>query len=79
MDRTPDSGSGGRGFESRPDYQPMTASELRKIGEFLYGKRWQTTLARRIKVDARTVRRWLAGKRKIRPQVAEHIRSLRPQ
>jgi len=57
----------------------MTPDELAEIGERLYGKRWQTALARRIKVDARTVRRWLAGKRKIRPQVAEHIRSLRPQ
>jgi len=57
----------------------MTPDELAEIGQRLYGKRWQTALARRIKVDARTVRRWLKGDREIRPQVAEHLRSLRPQ
>jgi hypothetical protein len=57
----------------------MTPAELRKIGEALYGKRWQTKFAARIKVDPRTVRRWLSGDRKIRPQVEAHIRTLRPE
>jgi DNA invertase Pin-like site-specific DNA recombinase len=50
----------------------MTPAELREIGERLYGRRWQTKLARRLKVDPRTVRRWLSGDRKISPLVADY-------
>jgi hypothetical protein len=57
----------------------MTPTELREIGEALYGKHWQTKLAVRIKVDPRTVRRWIAGKRKISPLVADYIRTLKPE
>lgn len=31
----------------------------------MYGGDWQSPLARRIRVDARTVRRWKAGDREI--------------
>jgi hypothetical protein len=31
------------------------------VGEALYGPRWQSDVARDLKVDDRTVRRWLAG------------------
>ena len=36
---------------------------------FLYGGRygWQTALARRMRVDSRTVRRWLSGQDEMRP------------
>jgi hypothetical protein len=54
----------------------MTPAELRTIGESLYGPRWQTKLARALPVNPRTVRRWLAGKTKIRQLVAERIKSL---
>ena len=54
----------------------MTPAELRKIGEQLYGPRWQSKLARALPVSPRTVRYWLSGKRAIRPMVAERIRSL---
>ena len=54
----------------------MTPAELREIGEKLFGPRWQTPLARALPVSARTVRYWLAGKRAIRPVIAERIRSL---
>ena len=43
----------------------MTPDELRQAGEGLYGPRWQSALARRLRVDDRTVRRWLAGDREI--------------
>ena len=42
----------------------------------LYGPRWQTKLARAVPVNPRTVRRWLAGERKIHPAIAERIRGL---
>lgn len=51
----------------------MTPDELRKIGQSLYGKRWQTKLAARLKVNPRTVRRWLSGDRKITPMVADYL------
>ena len=40
----------------------MTPTELRTIGELLYGERWQSPLARDLGVDDRTVRGWLTGK-----------------
>jgi len=39
----------------------MTPTELRTIGEALWGERWQTSLAQAVGVSSRTVRRWLAG------------------
>jgi len=55
----------------------VTPTELRTHGERLYGPRWQTKLARALPVSPRTVRYWLAGKRAIRPVIAERIKSLR--
>jgi hypothetical protein len=54
----------------------MTPSELRSIGEKLFGKRWQTTLARVLPVSPRSVRYWLSGKHPIREVVAERIRGI---
>jgi hypothetical protein len=34
---------------------------LREVGESLYGARWQSEVARALKVSDRTVRRWVAG------------------
>lgn len=42
----------------------MPADLERRAGE-LYGADWQSPLARRLRVDARTVRRWKAGDREI--------------
>jgi hypothetical protein len=54
----------------------MTPAELRRIGERLYGPRWQTKLARALPVSTRIIRYWLSGKRAIRPVIAERIRGL---
>jgi hypothetical protein len=54
----------------------MTPAELREIGEKLFGSMWQTKLARAMPVNPRTVRRWLAGERKIHPAMAERVRLL---
>lgn len=43
----------------------MTPADLERRATALYGPDWQTALARRIRVDARTVRRWKAGDRTI--------------
>ena len=53
----------GRSLAS-PDSEPvMTPEQLRAAGERLYGKwGWQTQLARELRVDGSTVRRWLSGK-----------------
>lgn len=34
---------------------------LRRVGEALYGPRWQTDLAQALAVNDRTVRRWVSG------------------
>lgn len=40
----------------------MTPHDLRKIGEKLFGKwGWQTKLAKVLRVDGSTARRWIAG------------------
>jgi DNA-binding transcriptional regulator YiaG len=40
----------------------MSPAELRAIGEELYGRwGWQTKLARALRVDGSTVRRWISG------------------
>jgi hypothetical protein len=40
----------------------MTPGELRKIGEALFGAwGWQTRVAKALRVDGSTVRRWIAG------------------
>jgi hypothetical protein len=43
----------------------VTPAELEKRASALYGKNWQSALARRVGVDARTGRRWKAGDREI--------------
>lgn len=54
----------------------MTPAELRKIGEDLFGPRWQFELARALPVSTRAIRYWLSGDRRIRPVIAERIKSL---
>ncbi len=40
----------------------MSPETLRALGEELYGRwGWQTRLARTLRVDGSTVRRWLSG------------------
>lgn len=43
----------------------MTPTELERRASAMYGADWQSPLARRIRVDPRTVRRWKAGEREI--------------
>lgn len=40
----------------------MTPTDLRQIGEALYGPEWQTPMARALGVSLRSVQRWAAGK-----------------
>lgn len=42
-----------------PDLE--AASELRAIGQLLYGRRWTTELAEDLGEDPRQLRRWLSG------------------
>ena len=39
----------------------MSSRLLKRCGEALYGPRWQSEIARDLKVADRTVRRWLVG------------------
>lgn len=43
----------------------MTPDELERRASVLYGSDWQSPLARRVRVDPRTVRRWKADDRGI--------------
>lgn len=49
---------------------------LRKAGEALFGPRWQSDLARELKVTDRTVRRWADGEFEIPAGAWRDLRAL---
>ena len=51
----------------------LTSEQLTERASALYGPEWQSPLARRIRVDARTVRRWKAGERDIPDWLGEFL------
>lgn len=53
----------------------MTPSLLKEVGTTLYGSRWQSELARELKVRDRAVRHWIAGKRPI-PDIVDKLFAL---
>lgn len=54
----------------------MKPDLLREAGECLYGPRWQSDLARDLRVSDRTVRRWDAGDNEIPAGVWADLRAL---
>lgn len=53
-----------------------TASPLRAVGEALYGRQWQSDIARDLDVSDRTVRRWIAGADPLPAGVVAELRRL---
>lgn len=48
----------------------LEAKEFRKSGEALFGKRWQTDMARALGLkDGRRVRQWISGDRRLPPNI----------
>jgi hypothetical protein len=54
----------------------LSAADLGMLGCYLYGRRWQTALARELPVDPRLVRRWAAGERPVSTRYAAVIIAL---
>jgi hypothetical protein len=54
----------------------MTPDLLHECGEALYGKQWQSALARDLKVADRTIRRWAVGAFSMPPSLADELREL---
>jgi plasmid maintenance system antidote protein VapI len=54
----------------------MTPAELETIGRALYGERWQSSLARALKVAPRTMRRWAAGKSRMPEAIGADLAKL---
>lgn len=54
----------------------MTPDLLRRIGQAMYGERWQTALAHDLGMSDRRVRGWALGEGKPRPGVIEDLRVL---
>jgi|ERR1700733_7944600 hypothetical protein len=48
--------------------------ELRREGERVWGLRWQTPLARSLRVSDRTVHRWISGDVPIKPWLLEWLK-----
>lgn len=55
----------------------MTPGELEKIGQAIFGPQWQTKLAKKIGVTARTVRNWKSGKCEISQVTVTVIQGLK--
>lgn len=53
--------------------------DLRKSGEVLFGQRWQTDMAKALKVDSRRVRQWVAGERPLPKTIDKEILTLLQQ
>lgn len=59
------------------DIKNYGPTELAMIGEMLFGGQWQTDLAKAINIsDARRIRAWMAGERKIPAAVWHDIAAL---
>jgi hypothetical protein len=54
----------------------MTPDLLRKIGEALYGGRWQSALAHEFEINERTMRRWLSGMQPVPPDRQHQLREM---
>lgn len=54
----------------------MTLPTLSEIGEALYGPRWQSDLARDLKVSIRSVQRWGAGEWPVPDGVWDELRQI---
>lgn len=48
-------------------------TNLKAVGQLLYGPEWQSPLARRMGVNPRTMRYWAAGDRDMSDQVRAHL------
>lgn len=57
----------------------MTPDTLSRIGQALYGSRWQSELARALGVSDRTMRRWVVGQNPIPDGVTKELESLRQE
>lgn len=53
-----------------------TTALLRESGEALYGARWQSELARDLRVTDRTMRRWANGEFSIPQAVSADLRAI---
>jgi hypothetical protein len=54
----------------------MSSAEVAESGRALFGDRWQTPLARALKVSDRTLRRWLADQAVVPVGVEGEIQAL---
>lgn len=52
----------------------MEVNDLKALGVVLWGRGWQSSLAREIGVNNRTVRAWIAGNQKISEESASKIK-----
>ena len=54
----------------------MEPDTLRRVGEALYGDRWQAPLAGDLRISERNLRYWLAGRHAVPPGVIGELRKL---
>lgn len=54
----------------------MTPDQLANLGTQIWGRQWQTPMARHFEVTDRTVRRWASGQSPIPDDVAQKLRGM---
>ena len=54
----------------------MNKELLIKTGEAAFGANWQTDLAKKLEVSARSIRYWVSGERQV-PSIEKELRWLR--
>ncbi len=57
----------------------MTPAEFRTLSEAIYGAGWQSTLARVLVREPRTVRRWKTGESPVPKAVQDWLRERQPK
>jgi hypothetical protein len=54
----------------------MSEGELRMLATYLFGPRWQSALARELRINLRLVQRWAAGDRPVSTRLSRQIAEL---
>jgi hypothetical protein len=54
----------------------VTPDQLANLGTQIWGRQWQTPMARHVEVTDRTVRRWASGQSPIPDDVAQKLRGM---
>lgn len=74
--RTREAGAGSVGADAGAHKEVLTKESLRKIGEGLNGRHWQTDIASRLGDSKSQMSRYLKGDRQLSPLLPRHLQHI---